>query len=162
MEVQVLLATPFKSMSTYKKAQFDEKTVARLIELSKQWVDEDSCFGMVVNTKEDLKEPCFLALDNDVIVGYGFGHFYELEKKVTPIQAGAKCFEIDEIYVLSEYRSKGIGRELFSLLEKEAIKEADYITLATSNKDYQKVLKFYAEDNNMVFHSAFLTKDLKK
>ena len=150
------------NMITYKKATLDENTIARLIELSKTWVEEDSCFGMVTNTKEDLKEPCYVALDNDVIVGYGFGHFYLLEKKVTPIQKGAKCFEIDEIFVLPEYRSKGIGKQLFSLLEKEAKENADYITLATSNKDYKKVLKFYAEDNEMTFHSAFLTKDLIK
>ena len=161
MEVQVLLATPFKNMITYKKAQFDEKTVSRLIELSKQWVDEDSCFGMVTNTKEDLKEPCFVALDNDLIVGYVFGHFYELEKKVTPLEAGTKCFEVDELYVIPEYRSKGIGGQLFSLVENEAKKEVNHITLATSNKDYKKVLKFYAEKNGMVFHSAFLVKDLK-
>ena len=149
-------------MITYQKAELNEKTVARLIELSQKWVDEDNCFGMVTNTKDDLKEPCFVALDNDVIVGYGFGHFYLLEKKVTPIQKGAKCFEIDEIYVLPAYRSKGIVKQLFSLLEKEATENADYITLATSNKDYKKVLKFYAEDNKMTFHSAFLTKDLIK
>lgn len=162
MEVQVLLATPKKIMITYQKAQFDEKTIARLIELSKQWVDEESCFGVIANTKEDLKEPCFVAVENDVIIGYVFGHFYDLEKKVAYLEIGTRCFEVDELYVIPEYRSKGVGAKLFSLIENEAKKEVDYLTLATPNKDYKQILKFYAEKNEMVFHSAFLFKDLNK
>ena len=42
---------------------------------------------------------------------------------------------IDEIYVIPSYRSKGVGKELFKLMENEIKESCDYITLSTSTKD---------------------------
>ena len=147
-------------MIEYKKATFDDNTVKQLLDLSKKWADEDISFELVPNEREHLEEPCYIALNNNQIVGYIFGHIYETEKKTSYIPIGAKCFEISEIYVLPEYRSKGIGQKLFELIEEEAKKNASYITLATSTKDYKRILKFYVEDLDMAFHSAFLIKKM--
>ena len=144
----------------YQKATLNAKTLETLIELSRMWVREGCCFGMRENTREDIKEPCYLAIEGGRIVGYGFGHFYENRTLVGTIKPGDACFEIDEIYVLPSYRSKGVGRNLFALLQEEAEGKAQYITLSSSSKDYARMLKFYVEDNQMVFHSAFLMKKL--
>ena len=133
----------------------------QLIELSKIWCDEDITNGLVPNELSDLKEPCYAALDGDKIVGYTFGHFYNADKKINTIKEGDKCFEIDEIYVLKEYRSQGIGRKLFQAIEEEVHKEVEFITLPTSTKDYKKILNFYIEMMDMTFHSAFLYKKTK-
>lgn len=133
----------------------------QLIELSKVWCEEDITNGLVPNELSDLKEPCYAAFDGDKIVGYTFGHFYNADKKINTIKEGDKCFEIDEIYVLKEYRSQGIGRKLFQAIEEEVHKEVEFITLPTSTKDYKKILNFYVEMMDMTFHSAFLYKKTK-
>ena len=133
----------------------------QLIELSKIWMEEDITNGLVPNELSDLKEPCYAAFDGDKIVGYTFGHFYNADKKINTIKEGDKCFEVDEIYVLEEYRSHSIGAKLFPAIEKEVSKEVKYITLPTSTKDYKKILHFYIELMDMTFHSAFLYKKTK-
>ena len=149
-------------MITIKQETLNEETISRLIELSQEWVDEDSCFGMVTNSKDDLKEPLFLARLDNHIIGYVFGHFYVTEKKTSYIPVGAKCFEVDELFVSKKYRNQGIGKRLFKALENHVKDDCLYITLATSNKDYVKVLNFYQNLVGMTFHSAFLIKDTKE
>ena len=149
-------------MIEIKKETLDNpEVVEQLIELSIEWVEEDSCFGMVANTKEDLKEPLYVAYDGNNIVGYIFGHFYNRESKLTPMEVGDKCFMVDELYVKKEYRSQGIGGSLFKKMELEVKDKCEYIVLSTSNKDYRKVLKFYSDMMDMTFHSAFLYKKTK-
>ncbi|MCR4911296.1 MAG: GNAT family N-acetyltransferase [Bacilli bacterium] len=145
----------------FKKETLTDDVIEQLISLSKEWVEEDCCFGMVANTRDDLKEPLFVAVEDNIIVGYIFGHYYEQEKKTSYIEIGEKCFDVDELYVKKEYRDQGIGRILFNVMELEVKDKCKYITLATSNKDYKKVLKFYTEIEDMTFHSAFLIKEMK-
>ncbi len=145
-------------MPEIRKIELTDDNVTQLIRLSELWAEEGCSFGMVKNTREDLKEPVFAAFDGDRIVGYAFGHFYTTEKKTSCIEPGSRCFELDELYVLPEYRSQGFGGRLFRAIETDARAEAEYVTLSTSTKDYKRVLKFYVEDNDMFFHSAFLIK----
>lgn len=145
----------------YEFRQLDKKTVSGLIALSKKWEKEDCSYGMTVNTEDDIKTPLCVALEQDEIIGYIFGHYYIAEHKTSYIDIGRKCFSIDELYVLPEYRNQGIGKELFKRMEQETEASCAYITLSTSTKDYRKILHFYAEEMNMNFHSAFLIKATK-
>ena len=142
----------------YEFRKLDEDTVKQLICLSRKWKEEDCCYGMEVNTRSDLKEPLVVALDNDKIVGYIFGHFYTQENKTSYIEIGAQCFSIDELYVLPEYRCSGTGKKLFQLMEDEVKSKCSYITLSTSTKNYKAILNLYVEQLGMNFHSAFLIK----
>ena len=135
--------------------KLDDDTVKSLIELSKQWQEEDCSYGMIVNTKDNLRKPLYVAVEKDKIIGYIFGHYYKLENKTSYIEVGSNCFMIDEIYVIPSYRSKGVGKELFKLMENEIKESCDYITLSTSTKDYKKILHFYVDELDMNFHSAF-------
>ena len=148
-------------MITYRKACFTDEEIAQLIALSKDWVDEDISFGMVANTRDNIHEPLILALDAERIVGYIMGKFFVEEKKRSYIDIGDKCFEVEELYVTPRYRNQGIGKMLFSLMEKEVKDQVQYIVLSTSTKDYQKALNFYACKNEMTFHDAFLFKKTK-
>lgn len=145
----------------YELRKLDSNTVKELIELSKKWQDEECSWGIIANTDEDLKEPVFVAIDNDNIVGYIFGHYYVVENKTSYIEIGKKCFMIDEIYVLPIYRNKGIGKELFKLMETHIKETCDYLTLSTSTKNYKSILHFYVDELDMNFHSAFLIKEMK-
>ena len=145
----------------FEKRSLDDKTAAELIELSEKWKSEGCTHGIIANKWDDLKEPLFVAEDGGKTVGYIFGHYYDTESKTSYIEIGSRCFMVDEIYVLPEYRSCGIGKELFKLLENEVKGSCDYVTLSTSTKDYKRILHFYAEELGMDFHSAFLIKPAK-
>lgn len=148
-------------MISYKKAKLTDEEIKQLIELSKMWVDEDCSFGMVANTKEDIHKPLYLAFDGDKIIGYIMGQYFVEQEKRSYVEVGDECFEVQELYVIPSYREKGIGRTLFSLIENEVKDKVKYIVLATSTKDYKRTLKFYTEDNEMIYHSAFLIKKTK-
>ena len=143
-------------MFTIRKARLDEALTARLMELSALWVAEDCSNGMVANGPEDLKEPLWIALDGETVIGYAFGHYYTAEKRSSYILPGSRCFDLDELYVLPERRSEGIGKALYEALREEVRREAEYVTLATSTKDWRRILHFYTEEVGMDFHSAFL------
>ena len=147
-------------MIRIEKIPLTEDAVSQLIALSRVWMEGNCTNGLVENTREDLREPVFAALEGDRIVGYAFGHAYTQEKRLSAIPIGSACFDVDELYVLPAYRSQGIGGKLFGAIEAYAKTQAQFITLASSTKDYRRVLRFYAEQNSMDFHSAFLTKKL--
>ena len=147
-------------MIEIREITLTEDRVSQLITLSQIWMDENISNGMRANEREDLQEPVFAALDGDKIVGYAFGHAYVKEKKTDSVPVGSRCFDVDELYVLPAYRSQGLGGRLFAALQDYAKTQGDYLTLATSTKDYRRVLHFYAEQNGMEFHSAYLTKKL--
>ena len=149
-------------MIRYEFRNLDEDTVHQLIELSRCWVEEECCWGMIPNEREDLQEPLAVALDGDRIAGYAFGHFYTQEKRTSYIEPGCRCFAVDELYVLPQYRSMGIGRALFQMIEREAAKNSSFLTLTTSTKNYKSILELYIEELGMNFHSAFLIKNLEE
>lgn len=146
----------------YEFRKADEKTVRSLIELSRKWQEENCSYGILVNTEEDIKEPICVAVDNDEIVGYIFGHYYTAKSKTSYAEIGSNCFAVDEVYVLPEYRNRGIGQELFKRMEAAVKDSCNYITITTSTKDYKKILHFYVEELDMSFHSAFLIKPTKE
>ncbi len=144
----------------YERKELNENIIRQLIDLSKKWHDEECTWGIVANTEEDLKEPLFVAEDNDTVVGYIFGHYYVVENKTSYIEIGSKCFMIDEIYVLPPYRNKGTGKRLFELMEAYVKDTCEYITLSTATKNYKDILHFYVDELDMNFHSAFLIKEM--
>lgn len=144
----------------YRKAELADDVVEQLLELSRIWAEEKNCHGLRPNQRDDIHEPVYIALKDGKVIGYAFGQYYTREKPVGDIEVGERCFDFEELYVLPPYRSQGVGRKLFSLLEEEAKKGAKYMTLPTSNKDYKRILHFYIEEVGMVFHSAFLMKKL--
>lgn len=146
-------------MIYYEMRKLDADTIRQLIELSRLWVEEDCSYGMVENQADDLCEPLAVAYDDSGIIGYIFGHFYEQERRTSYIETGSLCFSIDELYVLPEYRCMGIGKHLFGIMESQVAERCSYITLTTSTKNYNGILKLYIEELGMNFHSAFLIKN---
>ncbi len=144
-----------------KKCELNDNIVKAVIELSTEWEREDLTYGYCANDKNDLiGNDLFLAyLDNEVI-GYLFGKCSVLKEAITPIDKGAKYFEINEIYVKEKYRSQGVGRALFEYVENYYKQNIEYITLSTATKNYKSILHFYIEKMNMSFWSAKLFKKI--
>ena len=60
-------------------------------------------------------------------------------------------FEVEEIYVIPEKRSKGIGEALFRYTENTVKTEAEYIVLSTATKNWRAIFHFYIDELNMQF-----------
>ena len=145
---------------TYEFRTLDPDTASQLIDLSKVWVHENCCSGMVVNEASDLQEPLAVALEGERIVGYIFGHYYDQPRNSSYAAVGAPCFSVDELYVLPEFRGHGIGKKLFRMMEQLVTEHCDCMTLTTSTKNYRAILKLYIEELGMCFNSAFLVKQM--
>ena len=145
-------------MIRYEFRKPEGGTARQLIDLSEAWVREDCSYGMITNEQSDLCEPLVVALEDERIIGYLFGHFYEQQKASSCIPKTSRCFSVDELYVIPAFRGQGIGKRLFRMMEDKVLDSCDYITLSTSTKNYKSILKLYIEELGMCFHSAFLFK----
>lgn len=140
-----------------KKVPLSEEVIQFLIELSVLWESEDSCFGYRKNTVDDLTgEDIFLAEDEGEIIGYLLCHKYIQEKDVCTVPKESKCLEVEELYVIPEYRSRGIGRRLYNEAVSHYGDQIEFVTLSTATKNYRAILHFYIEELGMTFWSARL------
>lgn len=139
----------------------DEKLLNDLICLSAGWEAENSCYGYRKNEKADFEgNRIFVAEDGGRIIGYLIGHLEEAERSSSIMPDGTPFFEAEELYVLPGYRSKGIGRMLFSRMERAIRGEAEYIMLSTATKNWKAVFHFYLDELEMEFWSARLFKKI--
>lgn len=144
-----------------KEIKPNEEEVNELIGLSRLWVEEGISYGIIEDNPEDiLDKRVFVAKDDNRIVAYALVHETKAEKNISSIiKDDEDIIEIDSIYVLKEYRNKGIGKALFKYIEDNT--DIDNIVLATSTKDYKRIFHFYIDELGMDFHSALLFKKPK-
>ena len=100
--------------------QFD---MHRLVELSLMWEKEDSCYGYLANTEDDLRDRYILAAYDDELIAYIFGKEEIQDKQTSVIDKNMHYFEIEELYVHPFYRTRGIGKQLMESLENELKKK---------------------------------------
>ena len=137
------------------------ETIELLINFSKDWEKENITYGYRANTAEDLAgNRIFLAYDGSEAIGYLFGHCFKSKQLQSIMPENTECFEVEELYISPAYRSKGVGKDLFSFVEKAVKNDAKYILLSTATKNWKAVLHFYLDEVEMSFHSARLFKKL--
>lgn len=78
-----------------------------------------------------------LAIDNDLVVGRIEYHFYGC------IQDGYRMAYVDWVYVLRDYRHRGIAQQLFKELEQDCIENHifQYYLIRATNKDADRFYK---------------------
>ena len=146
---------------TIKEINYSERVAVQLITLSKEWEQENSCYGYRWNSSDDLQEKrIFVATHEDLICGYLFGHITSTEKDASICKAGTKYFEIDELYVKPQYRNYGIGKRLFRHAEKAVSPDVDMIMLIAAAKNYRAIFHFYIDELGMDFWNARLFKQI--
>ena len=137
------------------------ETVDALIALSADWEAEGSCRGYHTNAAPDIEgRRAFAALEDGRIIGYRFGRMETAKNSSSAMPEGAPFFEVEELYVRPEHRSKGVGRALFKRCEASA-DGADYLALSTATRDWRAIMHFYIDEMGMEFWNARLFKPLR-
>ena len=140
-----------------------DDVLKELIRLSEDWEKEASVYGYRKNEKADIDgNRIFLACAGTTVTGYLFGHTEKSERASSIMKDGTPFFEIEEIYVRPEYRSRGIGKRLFDYAEDMISDEADYLMLSTATKNWKAIFHFFIEELGMSFWSARLFKRSKR
>ena len=148
---------------TIHEAVLNQETLALLISLSENWAAENSCYGYRPNEKSDIEgNRIFLAEDSSSVIGYLFGRVYPSKQMGSIMPEGTPYFEVEELYVVPEMRSRGIGGKLFKFAEEAVKTEAEYIVLSTATKNWKAVFHFYLDELDMKFWSARLFKKIEK
>ena len=146
---------------TVREAALTDEIAETLIVLSRDWANENSCHGYVANDRSDIEGMrIFLAEDGGRVVGYLFGKTYVSEKASSIKPQGSVCFEVEELYVRPECRSRGIGRALMAAAEEAVKGEMEYLTLSTATKNWRAILHFYIDEVGMAFWNARLFKKI--
>ncbi len=140
-----------------REAVLNDEVLEQLIRFSEDWAAENSCYGYRPNNRADIEgNRIFLAEDGGAAAGYLFGKVYHSERMKSIMPEGTPYFEVEELYVVPEKRSHGIGAELFRYAEKAVKSDAEYMVLSTAAKNWKAVFHFYLEELGMTLWSARL------
>jgi N-acetylglutamate synthase-like GNAT family acetyltransferase len=118
-------------------------------QLQRRWFEEDSVFGFVPESLEQVKAALNLYLlvaeTVDEIVGFISGSIHN-SQGMAVIPEGESYIEIDNLYILPEYRRQGIGSGLVNSCLAQAKKAGiAYALLYSATKDIHSVLSFYEQ-----------------
>ncbi|MBE5861575.1 MAG: GNAT family N-acetyltransferase [Lachnospiraceae bacterium] len=141
------------------EVELNDIVLAKLIKLSEDWTAENSCYGYRANDKSDIDgNRIFFAEEEGEVIGYLFGKIYKSERMKSIMPEGTPYFEVEELYVIPEKRSQGIGEKLFRYVEDIVKSEAEYMVLSTATKNWKAIFHFYLDELEMQFWNARLFK----
>ena len=137
-----------------------EDELNNVLVLQQEFLAEDCCNGICLDTLEDIKNKVvFIVEGNKIIIGYAFGSYEIVKKDKTYMKRGEKSFYIDEIYISSLYRNNGYGKKLINHITNYVKKQGcANIQVVAVSKNYKSLLKFYIEELDFLFYSAWLIK----
>lgn len=143
----------------FTKDHADNSIISQLQSLSRKWEEEKTGPSYEVTPFEDfLNRPIFIVFSNNEVIAYAVGDIKKLEEATSYNKIGEKAFELDEIYVLPNYRDQGIGRNLYRFLESELKDQVDLIGVIAMSHRYKDLLDFYINELGMTFNQALLVK----
>lgn len=124
-----------------------EEDVPSLVALEDRWLAEDSTIGMVAVTAAQVRgwlgTYCWVAERGSEIVGFAYGRA-ENSEGLAVIPAGEPYLRIEELYVLPEYRDRGVGgRLLDQLLAEAAARGIARGRVYSSSRDWRRIIDFY-------------------
>ena len=147
----------------YYEAEATSEILEKLLQLSAQWAAEQNCYGYYPNTEADITgKRIFLAEDEDGIEAYLLGEVETAKNMKSIMPEGTLYFEAEELYVVPEKRSQGIGEALFRFVEETVKKDVQFIKLSTASKNSKAILHFYLDELDMQFWSARLFKKVRE
>ncbi len=147
---------------TIQETTLTDDVLSQLIRFSEDWAAEESCWGYRANTVSDIEgNRIFMASEDDRPIGYLFGKMEHSENMKSIMPEGTPYFEVEELYVVPQCRSKGIGSALFDYAMKSVSEEAEFMVLSTATKNWKAIFHFYIDELGMDFWSARLFKRIR-
>ena len=145
----------------YVETELTPAVLEALKQMSADWAAENSCRGYYANDESDIRgNRIFLALEGDTPVGYLFGQVTRAERTSAVMEENTPYFEVEELYIVPGWRSRGVGGGLFRYAESQVKQDAEYILLSTATKNWRAILHFYIDEMGMDFWSARLFKKI--
>lgn len=145
----------------YVETELTPAVLEVLKQMSADWAAENSCRGYFANDESDIRgNRIFLALDGDTPVGYLFGQVTRAKQTSTVMEENTPYFEVEELYIAPDWRSRGVGGALFRHAESQVKQDAEYILLSTATINWRAILHFYIDEMGMDFWSARLFKKI--
>ena len=145
----------------YVETELTPAVLEALKQMSADWAAENSCRGYYANDESDIRgNRIFLALEGDTPVGYLFGRVARAKRTSTVMEENTPYFEVEELYIVPGWRSRGVGGALFRYAESQVKQDAEYILLSTATKNWKAILHFYIDEMGMDFWSARLFKKI--
>lgn len=145
----------------YVETELTPAVLEVLKQMSADWASENSCRGYFANDESDIRgNRIFLALDRDTPVGYLFGQVTRAKQTSTVMEENTPYFEVEELYIVPDWRSRGVGGALFRYAESQVKQDAEYILLSTATKNWRAILHFYIDELDMEFWNARLFKKI--
>lgn len=123
--------------------------VPRVHALCAAWESEEITYGLAATPAETLDAqlgPYFLVAEEDgEIVGYVTGSVHTSDGMAV-IPDGAAYLEVDELYVIPDRRSQGMGRMLLdTVLARAEAAGVEYQLVYSATKDLRRVMQFYEQ-----------------
>ena len=144
------------------ETELTPQVLDNLLKMSADWATENSCRGYYPNELSDIQgNRVFLAMEGQTPVGYLLGHISRAERSSTVMAADTPFFEVEELYIVPDHRSRGLGSALFRYAEEQVKQEAAYMLLSTATKNWKAILHFYIEELGMEFWNARLFKKVE-
>ncbi|MFS9202787.1 GNAT family N-acetyltransferase [Streptococcus parasanguinis] len=124
-------------MFTIEEVKYEDQKMAVVDEVLKdlpEWFGIPESTQAYIEGAKDLQ--VWAALQESNLLGF-----------VSLSYSSEDCAEIDCLGVKKSFQGQGIGRELITTIEREAVKQVDYLQVKTvaegSNKDYDRTNVFY-------------------
>jgi ribosomal protein S18 acetylase RimI-like enzyme len=125
--------------------------VPAICRLQQRLFEEDGIHGFVPETGEQIAKAIssyfLVAVSDDEIIGFISGKICVSDGSVI-IPEGESYLEIENLYIVPEFRKQGIGGKLVDeLLVRAKQNGASYALLYSATKDVHGILKFYERHN---------------
>jgi 8-oxo-dGTP diphosphatase len=138
---------------------YETEHLSCVLNLSQEWFNENITFGIVPDTAKDIasyqNEYFYVALNSEAVIGYVTAEdIKDNEYNIFP--NGASYLRVNDLYIAKNYRKRGIGEELLSLVEKAAYKNGlQHIFINSSTKDADAVRRFYLKNGYGIWTTSF-------
>jgi ribosomal protein S18 acetylase RimI-like enzyme len=146
-------------MKRIEYLEFSRKYMKNIIELENNWISENITYGLVRSYEDEISKNAndyfYIALDGEKVIGYIICEI--IKRNIYNIfPKDIDYLQVNDIYVLKEYRNEKIGEKLLKIIEEKAkSKGIGHILITTATKDAEIIRRFYERNGYKIWTQIF-------